>query len=394
MSITELRPEGDTYAEGLARAAQIEAETEASRIRNRAEAARQELLQQKAAARAQKEIEAELAEATDARRRREEAARAEAKAKADAEASATSWRTWALGIARVCVVVSLPLQELAFWNPKAPFLLAAPLVVEGVAWALLRGAQAAIDEGRPSWHYRVLAGLGALFAASVNLLHGMAAYGLATGLGGAFCSLAGPMIWDLHEHGRMTKKEGRTPRRVRRAQARAERLEERRLRAVNEARAQEDTAVWDRAVYLAAAAGEVVPQRGLLRRRIVGRVVPSEKTYRRAWDEIHGAEVGATADTIAARRTARHAVRVASNSPLSKTEKDANAQVDSQMDPLAETTPKAPRKSTEDGRKRNGGTPPRRVPGDVQYSAAARRQMSAAAKASKAAEALGEVSVS
>jgi hypothetical protein len=379
MSVTELRPEGETYAEGLARAAQIEAETEAARIKNRAEAARQELVQQKAAARAQKEIEAELAEATEARRRREEATSEERKAKEAAEASTERWRTWALGIARVCVLVSLPLQELAFWNKHAPFLLAAPLVVEGVAWALLAGAQAAIDEGRPSWLYRVLAGVGALFAASVNLLHGMSAYGLATGLGGAFCSLAGPMIWDLHEHGRMTKKEGRVPRKARRAEARAARDEARRVKAVNAARQAKDKTVWERAEYLAAALGEVVP---------------SEKTYKRAWDEIHGAEVGATADTIAARRTARHAVRIASNGPLGKVEKDANAQVDSQMDPSGEGAPKGPRTAGEDGRKRNGGTPPRRVPGDVQYSPAARRQMSVAAKAAKAAETAEEVSPS
>ncbi|MFJ4412581.1 hypothetical protein [Streptomyces sp. NPDC088910] len=391
MTVTELRPEGETYAEGLAKAALIEADAEAARIRNEAERAKQALAQQKAAAKAQGEIEAALAEATEARRRREEAAREEAAAKARAAKSTATWRKAALSIAVTCVVVSLPLQELAFWNPKAPFLLAAPLVVEGVAWALLAGAQAAIDEDRPSWLYRLLAGFGALFAATVNLMHGMAAYGLATGLGGAFCSLAGPLIWDLHEHGRMTKKAGRIPRRVRRAQARAERLEDRRLRAVAEARGREDAAVWDRAVYLAAALGEVAPKRSLTHRRIVGRVVPSEKTYRRAWDEIHGAETGATADTIAARRAARHAVRVASNSPLGKTEKDANAQVDSQMDPLTGTAPKAPRKSTEDGRTRNGGTPPRRVPGDVRYSPVARRQMSAAAKAAKAAETAEEV---
>ncbi|MFI0901813.1 hypothetical protein [Streptomyces sp. NPDC020983] len=394
MSVTELRPEGETYAEGLAKASLLEAEAEAARIKNRAEAARQELLQEKAAARAQKEIEAELAEAADARRRRDEAASEEAAAKARAAASAATWRKAALSIAVVCVLVSLPLQVMAFYSPKAPFLVVAPLVIEGIAWALLAGAQAAIDEDRPAWLYRLLAGCGALFAASVNLLHGMSAYGLATGLGGAFCSLAGPLIWDLHEHGRLAKKEGRLPRKVRRAEARAARDEARRVTAVNAARANEDTKVWERAVYLAAALGEVAPKRSRLRRRIVGEVVPSERTYKRAWDEIHGAETGTTAETIAARRAARHAVRVASNSPLSKTEKDANAQVDSQMDPPAGTAPKAPRKSGEDGRRRNGGTPPRRVPGDVQYSPVARRQMSAAAKAAKAAETAEEVSPS
>jgi hypothetical protein len=397
MTVTELRPEGETetYAEGLAKAALIEADAEAARIRNEAERAKQTLAQQKAAAKAQSEIEASLAEAAEARRRREEEARDQAAAKARAEKSAATWRRWARGIAIVCVLVSLPLQVMAFYSPEAPFLVAAPFVIEGIAWALLAGAQAAIDEDRPAWLYRVLAGCGALFAATVNLMHGLSAYGLGTGLGGAFCSLAGPLIWDLHEHGRLAKKEGRIPRRVRRAEARAAREEARRVAAVNAARAGEDTAVWDRAIYLAAALGEVTPKRSRLGRRIVGEVVPSERTYKRAWDEIHGAETGTTAETIAARRAARRAVRVAQNGPLEDLAGDsaaeANAQVDSQMDPSGESARKGARKGGEDGRKRNGGTPPRRVPGDVTYSAVARRQMSVSARSKKAA---GEVTES
>jgi len=379
MTVTEIRPEGETetYAEGLARAAVVETEAEAARIKNRAESARQELAQRKAEARAQREIEAELAAAEDEREKRAQARREQAADRARAEKSAATWKKAALGIALVCVVVSLPLQVMAFYSPKAPFLAVAPLVIEGIAWALLAGAQAAIDDNRPAWLYRALAGAGACFAASVNYLHGSDAYGMATGLGGAFCSLAGPMIWDLHEHGRIAKREGRVPRKVRRAEARAAREEQRRVKKVNEQRAKlpDLKAVWERAQYLAAALGEVVP---------------SEKTYRRAWDEIHGTEVGSTAATIAARRTARRAVRVAQNGPLEDLATDANQQVDSQMDPSGESTPKGARKGGEDGRKRNGGTPPRRVPGDVTYSPVARRQMSVSARAKKAAEGVTE----
>jgi hypothetical protein len=388
-TVTELHPsDGETYAEGLARAAQMEAEAEAARIRNADARARQELAQQKAAARAQRDIEAELAAAADARKQREEAAREEAEAKARAARSAATWRRAALTIAVVCVVVSLPLQVLAFYSPRAPFLAAAPLVIEGIAWALLAGAQAAIDDGRPSWLYRLLAGGGAAFAAVVNLLHGMSAFGLATGMGGAFCSLAGPLIWDLHEHGRITKREGRKPRKVRRAEARAARAEVQRLAAVNAARQTQDAAVWDRAVYLAAALGEVTPRRTGLRRRMVGEVAPSEKTFRRAWDETHGAEVGATAESIAAKRTARHGVRVAQNARLSDLLTDENVQVDSQMAPGDDKPSKAPREPGTDGRKNNGGTPPRRRPGDVKFAPGATRQMSITARA---ATATGEV---
>ncbi|MFJ2635821.1 hypothetical protein ACIO6U_28255 [Streptomyces sp. NPDC087422] len=375
MTVTELRPEGETYAEGLARAAQMEADAEAARIRNEAERAKQALAQEKAAARAQADIDASLAEAAAARKAREDAAREETALRVRREKSAATWRKAALSIAITCVVVSLPLQMMAFYDPSAPFLLAAPLVVEGIAWALLAGAQDAIDHDRPSWLYRLLAGSGALFAATVNFLHGSATYGAATGLGGAFCSLAGPLIWDLHEHGRIAKKEARPSRRARRAEARAARSETRRAKVVNTARAAKDVAVWERAEYLAAALGELVP---------------TEKTYGRAWDEIHGAEVGATAETIAARRAARRAVRLAQNGPLDGPDKDANPQVKSQMPPSGSGALKAPRKPGVDGRKRNGGTPPTRRPGDVEYAAGARREMSRTAKAAAAVEAVSE----
>lgn len=372
MTVTELRPGGETetYAEGMARAAQMEAETEAARIKNEGERARQELAQQKAAAKAQADIEASLAEAAQARVERENRARDEAELRKRREKSAEDWKRAAKAIAIASGAVSLPLQVMAFMSASM-ILIPAPFVLEGVAWALLRGAAAAIDDDRPSWHYRLAALFQACIAAVINFLHGSATFGLGVGLGGALCSLIGPAIWDLHEHGRIAKREGRVPRKVRRADARAARVEERRVKKVNEARAQQDKPVWERAEYLAAALGEVVP---------------SEKTYRRAWDEIHGAEVGSKAETIAARRAARHAVRIASNGPLGKTEKEANAQVDSQMDPLPEDAPQRPRKSAADGRKGNGGTPPRRVPGDVQYSPLAKNQMSHAARAASTAQ--------
>jgi hypothetical protein len=370
VTVTELRPEsGDTYAEGLARAEKAQAEAEALRIKNESDARRAALADEKAAAKAQKDIQRDLEEAADERRRREEARRAEAAAKAKAAKSAETWKKAAAAIAIVCIVVSLPLQVMAFWDPKAWFLVAAPFVLEGVAWALLMGAQAAIDEGRPSWHYRLGALLQALIAAGINFAHGSHAYGIATGIGGALCSVIGPMIWDLHEHGRIAKREGRKTFSARRTERREARAEARRIKAVNAAREESDEDVWDRALYLAAALGELTP---------------SEKTYRRAWDEIHGTEPGSTADIIAARRAARRAVRLAANGSLDASEKDANAQVDSQMGSTDERPSKAPKKTGEDGRKHNGGTPPRRVPGEVTYSPAARKQMSVEGRRRKA----------
>lgn len=360
MTVTELRPEGDTYAEGLARAEQVSAEAEAQRIRNEQDRRRAELADARAEAKAQKDIQAALDEAADEKRRRDDARRAESARRARAEKSATLWKRSALTIAIVCIVVSLPLQIMAFWDPSAWFLVAAPFVLEGVAWALLMGAQAAIDDDRPSWHYRAGALLQALIAAGINYAHGSAEYGMATGIGGALCSVIGPVIWDLHEHGRIARRDGRKSRSVRRAERKAARSEAKRVKAVNDLRAAADETVWQRAVDLSGFLGETVP---------------SDATYRRAWTEVHGAEVGQTAVQIAHTRAVKRAVRLAQNGPL----KDEKVQVDSQMVPEDESFPRAPKKPGTDGRKKNGGTPPKRTPG-TKYSPLASSQMSAEQK--------------
>lgn len=359
MTVTELRPEnsGETYAEGLARAEKAQAEAEALRIANESTRRRSALADAKAEAKAQADIEESLAEAADKRRRRDEARREEEARKAKAKKSAEEWRRAAKLIAVICVVVSLPLQMHAFWDPDMPVLIAAPVVLEGVAWCLLKGAEAAIDDDRPSWHYRLGALIQASIAAGISFGHGAETFGVATGVGGALCSLIGPAIWDLHENGRIAKREGRKTLRQRWAERREAKSEEKRVKQIAADRETADKVVWERAVYLAAALGELVP---------------SEKTYRRAWDEIHGTEPGATAEIIAERRAARRAVRIASNGPV----KGEEPQVDSQMDPDAERPSKAPKEPGQDGRKNNGGRPPRRVPGEVKYSQGARNQMS------------------
>ncbi|MYS37226.1 MULTISPECIES: hypothetical protein [unclassified Streptomyces] len=382
MTVTEMRPQGDTYAEGMARAELASAEAEALRIRNDQDRRRAELVTAKAEAKAQKDIEAALDEAADEKRRREESRREAQARKARAQRSAQLWRRAALAIAVVCIVVSLPLQIMAFWNPHAWFLVVAPFVLEGVAWALLMGAQAAIDEDRPSWHYRAGALLQALIAAGINYAHGSAEYGVATGIGGALCSVIGPVIWDLHEHGRIAKRAGRPSRSARRAERRRLAAEVRERCAVNLARQAEDEQVWERTIALAAYLGEVVPARAGVLRTPAARVQPSDATYTRAWTEIHGAPVGLTADQILATRAAKRAVRVAQNGSLP----GEKPQVDSQMGADDERPSKAPKKPGTDGRKRNGGTPPVRTPG-TKYSPVAKRQMSDEQKARRSTQA-------
>ncbi|MEU1419218.1 hypothetical protein [Kitasatospora sp. NPDC005751] len=386
MSVTELRPNGRSRPPAKS-ASKEAAEAEALRAKTEAARAAAEIGNQLKAAKAAAEIARGEAEAEEIRRQSAERAAETARRQAEAEAarekarhSAEQWRRYAKAIAITCVIVSLPLQLMAFWSPDAPFLLAAPLVLEGLAWALLKGAEAAIDEARPSWHYRALAGAVALFAAAVNYMHGSAEFGLGTGLGGAFCSLAGPMVWDLHEHGRILKRDGRKSRRERREEARrlaaeviernaAEQREadDREAREVN--RSVQWPQVWERAVALAAALGELHP---------------SDATWKRAWDDVEGATLGDTAASIATRVAAKAAVKDAANDPAKQGEKVEKPQVESQMAAPAKST----RVRTPDGRRNNGGTPPVRRAGDtLGYSPVARRAMSLAARQQRRASA-------
>ncbi|WP_033820898.1 hypothetical protein [Kitasatospora sp. MBT63] len=379
MSVTELRPTGRTRPAPKS-ATKEAAEAEALRAKTETAKAAADIANQLKAAKAAAEIAAGEAKAqeirTEAADRQREAARLRAETQATrekAERSAAQWRTYARTIAVICVVVSLPLQLMAFWSPHTPFLLAAPLVLEGLAWALLKGAEAAIDDHRPSWHYRALAGAVALFAATVNYLHGAAEFGLGTGLGGAFCSLAGPLVWDLHEHGRIRKRDGRISRRARRAEAKQKAAEAAEERAAAEREAEEHAAVeqlrsvqwpqvWERAVALAAAVGELHP---------------SEPTWKRAWDDTQGAQLGDTAESIAARVAAKAAVKDAAIDRTNHVEKVEKPQVESQLTRPAKT----PAAKRPDGRRNNGGTPPVRRTGDtIGYSPVARRAMSLAAR--------------
>lgn len=362
MTVTELHPE----TEAAARAEKTKAEAEALRAKTRRESARDELAQERARVRAERDVARERDQASAESEERREERRAQAAAKERARRSAETWRRAARAIAIVCVVVSLPLQIMAFWDPHAWFLVAAPFVLEGVAWALLCGAQAAIDDDRPSWHYRLGALIQALIAAGINYAHGSAVFGAATGVGGALCSLLGPVIWDLHEHGRIAKKLRGPSRAERRAERRKQKADNKRAEKIQQAREEREPEVWKRALDLAAALGETLP---------------TEKTYRRAWSEIHGTtDVGATADRITAARAAKRAVKEATYGPVKGSESDENPQVDSQMTPADEEAAKAPSKARktpdEDGRKKNGGRPPVRRAGTVRYTPAARRQMS------------------
>jgi hypothetical protein len=340
-------------AQGDAEAARIKAVEEAEKQRIANERSAMSLEEKKAAHETKMAEEARKREEIErATRAAREADETQTKAKAaaqDAVAEADEkWRKYAKRFAILCGIVALPVQIAAFWNEDAPWLVVAPVMLELGAWVVHRGAAAAVANGRPAWHYRTIVWLLAMVAAAVNLSHGLHAFDPATAWATAFASIAGPGVWDLHEHGRIAKRDGwetRRQRKQREKNEQARRAEEAVKAAEREAKekaareaaeqAAKDLAeqraalypdVWEHAVKVAAALGENTV---------------TEAVWRKAHDDVRGAEPGEDAATIRMRNKARHQVDAArSGKTVSKVALDANAQVASQMPRPKRTGPK------------------------------------------------------
>lgn len=378
-----------TRAEAEAEARRIAAEAEAkAKLATAEEEARKlRLANDKAEARAREEQAAREARIAESNRKRAEAERAEreeaekaerakleeAKTAEEVAIADDRWRAYALNFYRVCAIVALPVQVSAFYNPRALWLMAAPLMLEGGAWVVLKGAAAAVANRRPSWHYRLIAWLLAFIAAGINLWHGLQAFDPATALGTAFASIAGPGVWDLHEHGRIRKRDGVPTRRERKAAAKAARAEaaakaaeEQRRAAEKEAaekaaeearrqlaatRAKEFPKVWAHAVRLAAALGETTV---------------TEAVWKRAHRDVEGADPSESADIIRMRNAAEMRVEAARQK---RSVNRSSSQLASQV-PGA----KKPRVYTPPARR---GV---RTKGDVKFTPGARRQASITAK--------------
>ncbi|WP_333759189.1 hypothetical protein [Streptomyces sp. ISBFB 2968] len=344
-------------AEAAKEERRIKAEAEADAIRVRAEedARKQRLANDRAERKAAEEQAASEARIAEHNRRRDEADRAreraaredaEQQAVIEAEAAETDeaerrWRGYARSFYIVCAIVALPVQVAAFYDPKALWLMAAPLMLEGGAWVVLKGAAAAVASQRPHWHYRLIAWLLAFIAAGINLWHGLNAFDPATAIGTAFASVAGPGVWDLHEHGRIRKRDGKPSWRERRALRKQERAEAARRAAeekqgavekeaadkaaaeaakqLAETRAAEFPEVWKHALRLAAALGETTV---------------TEAVWRRAHTNIEGTDPGESAETIRARNVAAKRVESArTGTPVNTLSKTTNAQRAAQMPP-------------------------------------------------------------
>ncbi|MFS4103800.1 hypothetical protein [Streptomyces sp. PD-S100-1] len=370
-------------AEKEAALAKAQAEADAIRVKAEEEARKLRLANDRAerkAAEEQAASEARIAESrkrkADADRAREEADRQAAEqhaAATAAEAEITEaenrWRGYARSFYIVCAIVALPVQVAAFYNPKALWLMAAPLMLEGGAWVVLKGAAAAVVSHRPHWHYRLIAWLLAFLAAGINLWHGLNAFDPATAIGTAFASIAGPGVWDLHEHGRIRKRDGKLSWRERLAQRKAERAEAAREAAEEAQRAAELEAsrkaeaerfkklaenrsndfpeVWKHALKLAAALGEITV---------------TEPIWVRAHIDIEGCEPGDSVDIIRTRNMNAKRVELArENRSVNTLSKSTNAQRAIQINGSSRRSSYKP-------------VPPRRTPGDTApYHPLARR---------------------
>ncbi|MFF3094170.1 hypothetical protein [Streptomyces cyaneofuscatus] len=381
-------------AEAEAEAVRIKAEGEAKAAETKAaeEARKLKLANDKAEARAIEEQAARDARIAESERKRATAERGQqdderahleqqqnvAAAEADVAKAATTWRTYAIAFYAVCAVVALPVQIAAFWDPNAWWLVIAPLMLEGAALVVTKGAAAAVAANRPHWHYRAVAWVFAFIAAGINLKHGLDAFDPATAFGTAFASLAGPGVWDLHEHGRIRRRDGVLTRRERRAAANAakeaarkqaaEKAEQEAAKTAAEEAVEAAAAVlaetrkarfpkvWDHALGLAADLGETTV---------------TDAIWRRAKRDVEGADPGESADTIRMRNAAEMRVEAARlRKPVSTLSKSTNAQRASQI-----PTGKKPRVYNPPAR------PGRRTPGDTpKYVSAARKQASITAK--------------
>lgn len=393
-----IRTKADADAEAQRIAAETAAQVEI--IKAKEEAEKQRLANARAARRDEAEgvahnlriaeLQRKLAETqrlTDAEAKAAEETEIAAEAEQDArETSARSWKRAAIGFAMVCGLVALPVQMSAFYSPTRPYLGGVPVVLEAGAWVVLKGAAAAVTDHRPHWHYRLIAWCVAALAAGVNLGHGLASFDTITAIATAVASIAGPGVWDLHEHGRIRARDGKETWRERWAKRKAGTKQ-----AKQEAARSADQAAKDKAAAKAAAAEaeQIAKDRennfpkvwshALKLAAALGETTVTEDTWKRAHHDIEGTEPGDSVDIISGRNAAEKRVLSAlSRAPGEKPVKVTNAQRAIQI-----KTPRA--------RSSYRPVPPRRTKGDTApYHPAARAAIGETKRKSNAANREGE----
>ncbi|MCX4801763.1 hypothetical protein OG594_08875 [Streptomyces sp. NBC_01214] len=361
-------------AEGEAKAAEIAAQVEADkqRILNdraalRAEAdkaAHDKKMAELLAATAKAKAEADEADAAAERKAREDEGRAGEERRTEA-----TWKWSARGIYLISLIIALPLQLKAFYSDDKPFMVAAPLLLEGLALVLAFGGAWAIAHRRNVRPYRIGIMAAAAIAAGVNLWHGNVdpAIGIEAGIVGALASLGGPVVLMAYEHGIAQKRDGIPSWRERRDAAKAAAAAAKEAadkaaekKAAENLRAQEK---WDtEQAALAEQKRKDADRQGAHKkvwdvaeamRSARGLQYVTDQIWGEAWYRVTGSKVvGVWPELEASSRAAQARMKAASEMPIF----GPFMQVESQ---------KGPQSDGVDGRRSNGGTPPRRVPGDT-----------------------------
>lgn len=384
-------------AETEKEAALKRADAEADAIRAKAveDARKAKLVNDKAEQRYAEEQAAREARIAESHRKREEAERAAAaaaeqdeidrqaeaeKAKVVAKADNT-WRGWAIGFYALCAAVALPVQISAFWNPAKPWMAGAPVLLEIAALVVAFGTAAAVANKRPHWHFRLITWVLAFIAAAVNFGHGITEFDLATAIGTALASVFGPGVWDLHEHGRIRKRDGVLTRRERKEREKAAKAEAKQKAADEAQRAAEKQAAAkaakEAAAKLAADREQEFPnvwKHALRLAAALGETTVTEAVWRRAHLDIEGTDPGESAETIRARNVAAKRVELArNNTSVNTLSKTTNAQRASHLPSAKKTRTYSP-----------PARPGRRTKGDSQpFVNAARKQAAITAQNSR-----------
>ena len=374
-------------AEADALRAKAEGEAEAEKLKAAAEAEKQQLANEKTRLRLEKDqadhdayLAKKAAETAKAKAEEEKAQQAaadqeaeEAQRAAEQERTENLWKWGARGIYLVGLIIAAPVQFLAFWDPKRPFMIAAPALLEGLALVLACGAAWAVAHRRDVLPYRIGIMAGALIAAGINLWHGLTdeAIGLNAGLIGAIASLGGPIVLMAYEHGIAQKVDGIPSFRERRAAERVKREEDAaREKARVEKQAAEAKAAAEKAADKARALQEQqrrdddrkashkdVWETADAMRSARGAEFVTEQIWAEAWHRVTGCKtVGITPEIEELAQAAQWRMRAVAEAPI----KGEFSLVDSHRPPRAKKAPDAP-----DGRRSNGGTPPRRTSGDA-----------------------------
>ncbi|GAA1065231.1 hypothetical protein [Streptomyces asiaticus] len=390
-------------AEGKAKAAELLAAEEAEKQRlanertrmkqERDRASHDEYLADKAAKKAKADAEKEKAEKAAAEQEAQEEQRAKEQLRAE-----RWWKWGARGIYAVGLVIAAPVQFMHFWDPKRPFLVAAPGLLEGLALVLAFGAAWAVAHRRDVAPYRVGIMIGALIAAAINMYGGRdPRIGFNAGLIGAIASLGGPIVLMAYEHSIAQKADGIPSWRERRAAGRKAAEEKKAREKARRDKADAEAAAAAAKSLADSRAREEQKRRDEDRqehhpevwkvaealRSARGSQYVTEQIWGDAWHLVNGTrKVGITAEIEAGARTAEARMKTVTEMPIL----GDLSQVESQRGRRAKRDPEAP-----DGRRNNGGTPPLRRPGDSQpNSPIAKKQAALEQAASAARNAAGE----